>query len=82
MKYHKAANHFTLVELLVVIAIISILAGMPLPALENSIGTSRQISCMNQKKQLGIAINIYTDDYNNYLPPGPPWKQNVKIQQF
>lgn len=63
-KYHG----FTLVELLVVIAIISVLAGMLMPALENSISSARTISCNGNFKQIGQSVLFYIDDFDDWTP--------------
>ncbi len=73
----KTKKGFTLIELLVVIAIIAILAAMLLPALSTARERARSASCMNNMKQLGLAIQMYAHDNFELVPIwSQAWRNN------
>src|SRR5438128_7559610 len=60
---------FTLIELLVVIAIIAILAAILFPVFAQAREKARQTTCTANVKNLGLAVMMYTQDYDETYPP-------------
>jgi len=64
---------FTLIELLVVIAIIAILAAILFPVFARAREKARQTSCLNNMKQMALAVHMYAQDYDETLPFATMW---------
>ena len=62
----RSGRGFTLVELLVVIAVIAMLAALLLPALAKAKASAQSATCKNNLRQLGLALNMYVNDYDKY----------------
>ncbi len=70
----RSNRGFTLIELLVVIAIIAILAALFLPVLSLAKKRARDLSCVSNLKQLGVAHQLYSGDHRETFPfTGDNW---------
>ena len=70
MKHHR--HGFTLIELLVVIAIIAILAAILFPVFAQAREKARAISCLSNMRQIGTALMMYVQDYDEVYPQEHP----------
>src|SRR5476649_2607264 len=68
MNYKRKGGGFTLIELLVVIAIIAILAAILFPVFARAREKARQITCVSNEKQIGLAFLQYFQDYDDHAP--------------
>src|SRR5437867_1189180 len=81
MRNRRPGQGFTLIELLVVIAVMAILAGLLFPVLAQARTTARKAACTSNLRQIGLALTLYLQDYDETFVPflqtiaGPDWRQ-------
>jgi prepilin-type N-terminal cleavage/methylation domain-containing protein/prepilin-type processing-associated H-X9-DG protein len=68
MKTRSPRRGFTLIELLVVIVIIAILAALLMPALSGAKTSAQRTTCLNNLKQINVAVLLYAGDNHELLP--------------
>jgi len=71
---------FTLIELLVVVAIIAVLAAILFPVFARARENARRSSCMSNEKQLGLGTLMYSQDYDERLPPYSSGQYNSNVK--
>jgi prepilin-type N-terminal cleavage/methylation domain-containing protein/prepilin-type processing-associated H-X9-DG protein len=64
----RSQKAFTLVELLVVIAIIGVLVALLLPAIQSARAAARRTQCVNNMRQVGLAVHQYADVHKGRFP--------------
>src|SRR5262245_38256790 len=64
----RSRRAMTLIELLVVIAMIGLLISLLIPSLKRSVKLASATICQNNLRQLGVSLQMYTQDYNGWLP--------------
>lgn len=64
----RSGRGFTLVDVLVTLGVVSALIAIMFPALDSVRSTSRRVACASGMRQIGLAIQMYADDHNGFIP--------------
>lgn len=81
MRTFQSRRSFTLIEVLVVITIISVLAALLVPSLQSSRENAKWITCINNLRQIGIAVALYGDERGHYpwaFEGGTDWSYTIQ----
>ena len=77
---NRERTGFTLLELLLVVVIVAILAALLLPVLSKAKGRARQIECLSQLKQVGVAYQTFAHDHADRFPFQVPLKESGTLE--
>jgi prepilin-type N-terminal cleavage/methylation domain-containing protein len=77
-RHNNLSRGFTLTELLVVMGIIAVLAALLLPVLSNAKSKAKQTTCLNNLKQINLAVRMYADDFKEKVAPPPRFYTSVE----
>lgn len=75
---NSLSRGFTLLELLVVIGIMLVLAALLLPVMSQAKARAKQTSCLNNLKQINLAVRTYADDFKDKVAPPPRFYTSVE----
>jgi prepilin-type N-terminal cleavage/methylation domain-containing protein/prepilin-type processing-associated H-X9-DG protein len=80
MVSYRTRAGFTLIELLVVIAIIAILAAILFPVFQKAREKAQQNTCLNNLRQLAIAVTMFAQDHDEVMPAAKNWAGDVAVE--
>ncbi len=77
-KSQQRASSKRLLEILVVVAILAIVTALIFPVFARAREKARQTSCLSNVKQISVALQMYAQDYDGYLPSANEWQELVQ----